>query len=138
MKKQIVLDNSVVMSWCFEDEANPYADHVLDSLAHTAAIAPSIWPLEVSNVLVVAERKKRLTHADCLEFLQMLSRLPIEVFAQETDNLSKDIYLLAREAKLSTYDAAYLDLALRKGQPLATLDNALIKAAGKFNVELFS
>lgn len=137
MPTEIVIDNSVVMSWCFEDEANQYADDVLDSLKYTRAFAPYIWPLEVGNVLFFAERRGRLTKADCLRFLEMLSGLPIETERESPGKLMKDIYMLAREASLSAYDATYLDLAIRKGLSLATLDKALVKAANAFNVELF-
>ncbi|MBW1732289.1 MAG: type II toxin-antitoxin system VapC family toxin [Deltaproteobacteria bacterium] len=137
MDSAIVLDNSVVMAWCFEDESNQYADQVLDSLQHVRAIVPSIWPLEVGNVLVVAERKERLKRTDCLRFLDLLSRLPIDIEQEGPDRLMREVYLLARDTGLSTYDASYLDLAMRKGLPLATLDKALAEAARDLNVELF-
>ena len=79
MTPEFVIDNSVVMTWCFQDEANRYADSVLNSLEHTSAIVPMIWTLEIGNVLAVAERKNRLTQADSNEFLQLLSELPITV-----------------------------------------------------------
>ena len=137
MQADIVIDNSVVMAWCFEDESNQYADDVLDSLEYMRAIVPSIWPLEVGNVLVVAERKGRLKRGDCLRFLELLSELPIEIEQESPERLMREIYMLARDAQLSTYDASYLDLAMRKGLPLATLDKALIGAASNFNIELF-
>ena len=67
---EFVLDTSVAMAWCFEDETNPYADAVLDSLIDNAALAPSIWPLEVGNVLLVAERRKRMSQPDSMRFLE--------------------------------------------------------------------
>jgi predicted nucleic acid-binding protein len=137
MDSAIVLDNSVVMAWCFEDESNQYADQVLHSLQHVRAIVPSIWPLEVGNVLVVAEKKERLKRADCLRFLDLLSQLPIDIEQEGPDRLMREVYLLARDTGLSTYDASYLDLAMRKGLPLATLDKALAQAARDLNVELF-
>lgn len=132
-----MLDNSVVMAWCFEDESNQYADKVLDSLQDVRAIVPSIWPLEVGNVLVVAERKGRLKRSDCMEFLDLLYQLPIDIEQESPDRLMGEIYLLARDTGLSTYDASYLDLAMRKGLPLATLDQALAQAARDVNIELF-
>jgi len=137
MESTIVLDNSVVMAWCFEDESNQYADKVLDSLQDVRAIVPSIWPLEVGNVLVVAERKGRLKRSDCMEFLDLLYQLPIDIEQESPDRLMGEIYLLARDTGLSTYDASYLDLAMRKGLPLATLDQALAQAARDVNIELF-
>ena len=137
MSDALVLDNSVVMSWCFEDEANQYADHVLDSLQDMRAIVPCIWPLEVGNVLVVAERKRRLNRSDSLRFLGLLAELPIDIEQEGPERLMKEIYFLARDTQLSTYDACYLDLAMRKGLPLASLDKALINAARDLKVEIF-
>ena len=79
MPARFVVDNSVVMSWCFEDEGNIYADAVLESLESREAFVPTIWPLEVGNVLLVAERKKRLTQAAVVRFLALLGGLPITV-----------------------------------------------------------
>lgn len=136
MDESFVIDNSVVMSWCFKDEAGRYADAVLDSLKHFTAIAPSIWPLEVGNVLLVAERKKRLGKADSARFIALLSELPIIVEQEPPDRMIKEILALAREHKLSTYDASYLDLAMKKGIPIATLDDRLIGAAEQSNVSI--
>ena len=114
MKYGVVIDNSVVMSWCFADEANQYADDILESLRNVQAIVPVIWPLEVGNVLVVAERKGRLKYVDCIQFWELLSELPIEVAERISEKEIMNIYALAREAQLSTYDASYLELAIRK------------------------
>jgi len=73
MSNTFVVDNSVVMSWCFKDEANKYTDAVLDSMAESYAIVPSIWPLEVVNALLVSERRRRLSEADSTRFLTLLS-----------------------------------------------------------------
>jgi len=86
---------------------------------------------------VVAERKRRLRHADSMKFLALLSELPIEVEQQIPEKFMRGMYSLARDAQLSTYDAAYLDLAMRKGLPLATLDKALRRAANDFNIDIF-
>lgn len=138
MEYAVVIDNSVVMSWCFEDEANQYADNVLESLRHVRAIAPVIWPLEIGNVLAVAERKGRLKYIDCIQFWELLSELPIEVEGQVSEKVMMNVYTLAREAQLSTYDASYLELAMRKKLPLATSDKALLKAARKFDIEIYN
>ncbi|MCG6535226.1 MAG: type II toxin-antitoxin system VapC family toxin, partial [Syntrophales bacterium LBB04] len=79
MGEDFVIDNSVVMSWCFEDETNPYADNVLSRLEEATAFVPAIWPLEVGNVLLVAERNHRLSEADSARFIALLSELPIVV-----------------------------------------------------------
>ncbi|MBC2717937.1 MAG: type II toxin-antitoxin system VapC family toxin [Desulfobacteraceae bacterium] len=136
MSENFVLDNSVVMSWCFKDEINHYADAVLERLEFSEAIVPSIWPLEVGNVLLVAERKKCLNEADSIRFITLLSELPITVEQESPDRMIKEVFALAREHKLSTYDASYLDLAMRKGIPIATLDNNLMSATKNSHVEL--
>jgi predicted nucleic acid-binding protein len=137
MIEQFVVDNSVVMSWCFKDETNNYADTILDKFTESAAVVPSIWPLEVVNVLLVAERQKRLSESDSIRFLTLLSQLPI-IVEYERPEMMKELLALARSNNLSSYDASYLDLAMRKGFPIATLDNRLIVAARRINVPVLS
>ena len=137
MTNHFVVDNSVVMSWCFKDETANYADAVLGKLAGAAAVVPSIWPLEVVNVLLVAERQKRLSESDSIRFLTLLSQLPIFV-EYERPEMMKELLALARSNKLSSYDASYLDLAMRKGIPMATLDNKLIEAAKRIDVPILT
>lgn len=137
MIEQFVVDNSVVMSWCFKDETNNYADTVLESLTESAAVVPSIWTLEVVNVLLVAERQKRLGESDSIRFLTLLSQLPIFV-EYERPEMMKELLALARSNNLSSYDASYLDLAMRKGFPIATLDKRLIEAAIRIDVPIFA
>lgn len=136
MGDDFVIDNSVVMTWCFKDEANQYADAILDSLEVSAGFVPSIWPLEVCNVLLVAERKKRIGEADSARFIALLTELPIIVEQEPPERMIKEIFALAREHKLSSYDASYLDLAMRKGLPVATLDKNLIAAAKRSKVPI--
>lgn len=138
MGAQFVVDASVVMSWCFADEADAYADGVLDRLAQDEAVVPSVWPLEIGNVLLVAERRKRLSEADSARFLALLAELPIVVEPEPPQRMLREILGLARELGLSTYDAAYLDLAMRLGLPIATNDAALRKAAKKVRVPLLT
>ena len=137
MSESFIIDNSVVMSWCFKDETNQYADAVLDRLLESTALVPSIWPLEVVNVLLVAERNKRLREADSVRFITLLSQLPIIVEYEQTERIMKDLLALARANNLSSYDAYYLDLSMRKGFPIATLDTQLIEAARKTDVPIF-
>ena len=132
-----VLDTSTTMAWCFEDESSPYADKVLEQLEENTAIAPDIWPLEVSNVLVVAERRKRMTKADSVRFQELLQELPIQVEISTPQRIFGPVLDLAREQNLSTYDASYLDLAMRTGLPIATLDDALKQAATRCGIALF-
>ena len=132
-----VLDTSVTMAWCFDDESNSYADSVLESLAEDTALAPEIWLLEVSNVLVTAERRKRMTKADSVRFQELLRELTIQVENSTQQRIFGENLDLAREQNLSTYDAAYLDLAMRAGCSIATLDNALKQAAKRCGVALY-
>jgi len=132
-----VVDNSIVMSWCFADEENDYADSVLAALETMTAAVPAVWPLEVANVLLVAERRKRLAKSDSIRFLELLRELPVEVIQEAPQRMTSEIMALAREQQLSSYDASYLDLATRKGLPLATLDARLRNAAEKCGVALF-
>jgi len=131
-----VVDNSVVMSWCFKDETNSYADAVLDKLSESTAIAPSIWPLEVVNVLLVAERRKRLKQVDSVRFITLLSQLPIVVEDKGSEKVMKDLLALGRTSRLSSYDASYLDLAMRKDCPIATIDKKLMEAAKEVSVTI--
>ena len=137
MNESFVIDNSVVMSWCFKNETNQYADAVLDRLLESTAFVPSIWPLEVVNVLLVAERKKRLKEADSVRFITLLSQLPIVVEYERTERIMKDLLALSRTNNLSSYDACYLDLSMRRGISIATLDTQLKKAAKKTDVPIF-
>ena len=134
--EDFVIDNSVVMSWCFQDETSKYTDAVLGYLEQTTAYAPAIWPLEVSNVLLVAERRKRLSQADSSRFVSLLFELPIIVEQESQERMLSEILALAREYKLSSYDASYLDLAMRKGLPIATTDKNIMAAARKINVPI--
>jgi predicted nucleic acid-binding protein len=134
---EFVLDTSVAMAWCFKDAANPYADAVLDSLIDNVALAPSIWPLEVGNVLLVAERRKRISQSDSMRFLELLSSLPIKVEILSEQRMFEAILNLARKQKISSYDASYLDLALQTGLKLATLNQSLRKAADRCGVAIF-
>ncbi|MBU1172198.1 MAG: type II toxin-antitoxin system VapC family toxin [Proteobacteria bacterium] len=136
MDGDFVVDNSIVMAWCFDDETNEKTEGILDRLTESTAFAPSIWPLELGNVLCVAERRKRIGEADSARFIALLSALPIIVEQETPDRMLKEIVALARNHQLSTYDASYLDLAMRKGLPLATQDKNLIKAARRSKVIL--
>ena len=137
MSVLFVIDNSVVMAWCFNDEEDDYDDAVLESLEVAEALAPSVWPLEVGNALLAAERKQRLNQAASVRFLALLCALPIRVEQESPDRMLKEIVALAREQKLSTYDASYLDLAMRCDLPLATKDTALAEAARRCGLSLF-
>lgn len=126
------------MAWCFEDKASDNADAVLASLAHVEAIVPAIWPLEVANVLLVAERRGRLSQADASRFVRLLQALPISIDTLTSDRALGVILDVGRDYGLSSYDASYLELAMREGLPLATLDSPLQQAAVTCGVMLVS
>jgi predicted nucleic acid-binding protein len=136
MMQDFVIDNSVVMSWCFQDETSKYTDAILDYLEQATAYVPAIWPLEVSNVLLVAERRKRLSQSDSSRFISLLLELPIIVEPESPERMLSEILALAREYKLSSYDASYLDIAMRKGLPIATTDKNIISAARRSSVPI--
>lgn len=134
---QFVLDCSVAMAWCFEDERNAYVDEVLEALSEWEALVPPIWSLEIINVLLVAECMKKLKEAESAHFLDLLTALPIVEDNQISQLIDKLILSLGREHDLSSYDASYLELAIRRAIPLATQDNKLLKACTKSGVRVF-
>ena|SRR5438128_1626304 len=135
--KRLVLDASVAAAWCFADESTAYAEGVLDLLASGAeALTASIWPFEVANALLMGERRKRISVAQVTTVLQRISVLPISIDPIRPDTAFGQILSVARQEQLTEYDAAYLELALREGLPLATLDNGLRRAARNVGISL--
>ena len=124
-----VLDASMTMSWCFADESNPYSRRVLDSLLDSYAEVPALWPFEIANVLAVNEKRRRLTKTASVEFLQTLSGLDIRIDKSFPAVDGKVLLPLVWRHGLTAYDAAYLELAKRKGLPLASFDKELIAAS---------
>jgi|ERR1700722_14690975 len=131
-----VLDCSITMAWCFEDESNDYTDTILENLKNTTAIVPTIWPLEVANVLLLSKKNKRITAVQSASFIDALLALPIVIDQSTTSRAMHSIFVLAGQLDLTIYDAAYLELAIRERIPLLTLDKLLIKAAKRLNVPL--
>ena len=138
MGERFVMDNSIVMTWCFRDEASPYADAVLKSLEDNEAMVPASWPLEVVDLLLLAERRHWLHESDSIRFLSLLSRLPICVERTWPEKMMRQLLALGKDNSLSSYDAAYLELAMRQGLPLATLDSKLLAAAERVSVPTFA
>lgn len=137
MPVSFVIDASVALSWAFEDEGDAYTDAVLEGLLDSEAFAPVIWPLEVGNALLVAERKGRLGRASSAQFLELLSGLPIVVDQEAPERVFRETLHLAREYGLSSYDASYLELAIRLNVPLATSDRVLQEAAERCGIPLY-
>ena len=129
-----VLDASATLAWCFEDERTAPAASVLERLRDQEALVPPLWLLELANGLVVAERRGRITRAESTRFLGLVGELPIRIDQTSTLDLASSVMDLARQYDLSAYDAAYLELALRLGQPLATIDERLRSAADRAGV----
>ena len=133
-----VLDASIALRWCFVDETSSESRTVLNFLLDNDAEVPAIWPLEIANTLAVSERKRRITPAQSDEFLATLADLNIRIEARLSALTARDLFPLIRRYGLSAYDAAYLELAKRKGLQLATFDRELIAAAPQENVQLFN
>lgn len=131
-----VLDNSVALAWCFEDEQTASVLDLLDRVAETGAIAPLLWPLEALNGLLAAERRHRLDPGQRAKLAAFLRELPIRLDMETADRAWADTAVIAETYKLTIYDAAYLELALRRRLPLASLDKALRTAAGSAGVEV--
>lgn len=137
MNEDFVLDCSVTMTWFFVHEATEATDELLERLTRDAtAIVPEHWRLEVGKVLLVAERTKGKTRSDTEHFLSLLNALAIETDVRTDRRAHAQILSLARDHRLTTYDAAYLDLAMVRGLPLASLDMELRAAAKKLGVRL--
>ena len=124
----LVLDASITMTWCYPDEHSGFAYRVLDELENRQAIVPSLWAIEVENAVVVGERRRRLTISDIARFFELLQGLSIETDIQTASRALGDTLQLARTHGLSTYVAAYLELAMREGLMLATLDSRVKKS----------
>lgn len=131
-----VLDNSVALAWCFEDEQTPELMALLDRVTEAGAVAPMLWPLEAQNGLLMAERRKRLDAAKRAELSRLLQDLPIALDMETARQAWTGAADLAARYGLSVYDASYLEVALRRGLPLATTDRALRSAAGASGVAL--
>jgi predicted nucleic acid-binding protein len=125
------------MAWCFDDEATAKTDELRDRVAREAGLVPVHWLLEVVNVLHVSERRKRITPAKSAEFLRLLGGFDIQVSGEAPAIGAADgLLVLCRAHALTAYDAQYLDLAVREGVPLGSLDDDLRKAASKLGVTL--
>lgn len=134
---RFVLDASIVLTWCFPDEGAGTAEHVAGLFSRgDTALVPSFWPHEVLNALLVGEKRKRITEELVRSFLNDLAALPILLEQFPLKVVFDRIQHLSREHNLTAYDAAYLDLALNSGLPMATLDEELVKACKKTRVRL--
>jgi predicted nucleic acid-binding protein len=131
-----VLDASSVFPWLFEDEARPEADAMLALISDQGAVVPALWPIEVANGLGMAERRNRPTQVGVREAIALLEGLPLVIDEPVPARAFGVVLDLMRAHRLTAYDATYLELALRRGLPLATGDKALRKAASTAGVAL--
>jgi len=130
----LVIDSSAALSWCFEDEATSESDVLFERVRDQGAVVPGLWHLEVANVLLQAEKRGRIAAGGVGMRLELIAELPITTDTETTARAWREILALASAEGLTTYDAAYLELAIRRGLPLQTKDQALIAAAERSGV----
>jgi predicted nucleic acid-binding protein len=130
----VALDASAAAAWCFKDEASPRSYALLDRVQADGAVVPQLWHLELASFLLQAERRGRITSDDVAERLRLILQLPLEVDQETVPRALRETLALARAERLTPYDAAYLELAIRRGVPLATKDTDLARAARRLGV----
>ena len=134
----VVVDACVALAWCFPDEAGEYAERVLVALDGQTVLVPAVWALEVANAVLVGERAKRLGQPEIRRFIALIESLPPVQDVQAAGEHVSNVLPLARAYGLSAYDAAYLELSMRRGAALATLDGKLRRAAARAGVKIFA
>lgn len=132
----LVVDASITMAWCFEDEVTPATEEVLDQVIDSNAIVPTIWRFEVGNALQMAIRRKRIDEVFRDDALAKLLAMPIAVDPDTDAHAWTTALRLSERFRLTLYDAAYVELAQRRGLPLATLDREMRAAASALSIEL--
>lgn len=135
--KPIVVDASIALSFCLEDERNEEATALLADIGHYKIIGPPHWWAEITNGLLMAEKRKRINSHEINEAMKLLMALEIEIIPATTVEFAEKIIPLALSHKLTSYDACYLHLTITKKAPLATLDKALKTAASKAGAAIF-
>ena len=135
--RELVLDCSALLAWLFPDEGDPYGMALIEVMRESTAYVPSIWWLEVANAVLVAERKARLTQSDSVELMRIVDSLSIVQDTEQPEDWVHRVMMLGRVYGLSAYDACYLELAIRRGLPVATLDRALMNAAAAAGATVF-
>ena len=130
----LVVDASIALTWCFEDEASPKTDLLFERVRDEGAVVPALWHLELGNVLLQAEKRGRITASDVTVRLELIAALPITTDHEAANSAWREILTLARAEGLTTYDAAYLELAIRRGALLLTQDDLLANAARRLGM----
>lgn len=131
----VVIDASIAAAWCFPDERAQAAERVLDILPQTGGVVPGLFRHEIRNILTVNERRGRIDRTQSARFLTRLRNLQL---VQDDSHDEDTVLALARNRRLSAYDASYLETALRRGDSLATLDRALARAASSEGVAVIA
>jgi predicted nucleic acid-binding protein len=132
------VDNSFALAWCFEDERTAGIMALLDRVADAGALAPRLWPIEALNGLLTAARRGRIDRAVRRRLAGFLQELPIEIDDEAANRSWTTTAILAEQHRLTAFDATYLELAPRRGVPLATSDTALMAAAKVVGAQLLS
>jgi predicted nucleic acid-binding protein len=132
----IVIDASVALAWCFKDELTETAAQLREQLQTTVAAVPLLWSIEIANVLALAERRGRITPAESAQLIALFETLDIQTDGEMASLAFTRILDLARAQRLTAYDAAYLELAMRLGVPLASKDADLCDAAQRLGVSV--
>lgn len=131
-----VVDSSLALAWCFRDEATPRTEELRDRAANHGSVVAHIWPLEVTNVLLHSQRRGRITSRELNDLLRLLEAHDVDVDVEGVSAVFSTVIDMAADQGLTTYDASYVELALRRSLPLATNDEAMRAAAGRLGVEL--
>lgn len=132
--KDLVIDNSVFMSWAFTDEKNKKSRDLLKRVEKITVYVPSLWVYELTNVLFVAEKKGRIKKVDTISFLNFIKFLPINIENSSYDIVTKDALAISREHNITIYDASYIELAIRKNLPIASFDKELVNISKKIGI----
>ncbi|MEA5417076.1 type II toxin-antitoxin system VapC family toxin [Synechococcus sp. BA-132 BA5] len=135
---RFVPDVSAVCAWCFEDERTAASEALLARLPECELCIPALFLWELGNVLLMAERRGRISSADRSRFLALVVQLDLGIDPADPQVVWHDVLGLASQHRLTSYDAAYLELAMRGGLPLASRDNALMEAARTCGLELLA
>ena len=136
MSASFIVDCSLTMAWLFKDEATLQSTELLERFDAESALVPALWFPEVTNVLAIAERKNRITQNESEDFVTQLSQLDIEVDTEPSERAFTQLLPLCRAHQLTSYDTVYLELAIRRQLPLATLDEPLRKVALGLGIKL--
>jgi predicted nucleic acid-binding protein len=136
VRASFVIDASMAMAWCFQDEATPSTKRLLERMGNETAAVPAWWYLEITNVLALAERRKRITPAKVAQFIALVESFDLEVDDQAPSRAFAHLLPLCRNHELTSYDAVYLDLVLRLQLPLASVDDDLRAAAKAVGVKV--